>query len=362
MDETDVRTMLRGLADTVDGSARIDLPLAAQQGRRSRRWRQMRISGSLLAMGAAIGLIAAVLVVPGHRPVGVAPAVPAPLSAPAAFNPLVLYASFGWLPTGYVRGTKGQTFDSSGPSQLELFAWKGHSPMTLEVYPAGACTLARGSLSCPFVKGGLPVAGSAPKVNGRQALWLRGDFLSWQYAPGAWSVLDWGAGVPAVPGASEEATVMHVATTVRYGESTPLEFPYWMPRPPAKWGSYQIEFTERSGRNLALVTNWTERPAAAGGPMLQVVVMPEIPGDTCPAVNATERRVTLDGASAVLEDLGGTPGNPDVCAADVKGWTVGVGVVAYGKPTLSLSTVMDYARALRLHTADPAEWTTDPFR
>jgi hypothetical protein len=185
---------------------------------------------------------------------------------------------------------------------------------------------------------------------------------SWQYAPGAWAVLGWGAGMPAVPGASEEAVVMHVATTVRYGGSTPLEFPYRMPKPSARWAFYQIEFTERSGRNLALVTNWTERSARAGGPMLQVVVMPEIPGDTCPAVNATERQVTLDGTSAVLEDLGGRPGSPDVCAADVKGWTVGVGVLGPGKPTLSLSTVMDYARALRLHTADPAGWTTDPFR
>lgn len=362
MDETDVRTMLRGLADTVDGPARIDLPLAARQGRHSRHWRRTRISGSLLAMAAAIGLIAAVVVLPGHRTVGVTPAAPAPLSAPAAFNPLVLYASFGWLPPGYVRGTKGETFETSGPSQLELFAWKGRSGMTLDVYAAGACTEARGLLSCPFVEGGLPVAAPAPKVNGRQALWLRGDSLSWQYAPGAWAVLGWGAGVPAVPGASEEARIMHVATTVRYGRSTPLEFPYWMPKPPAKWGSYQIEFTERSGRNLALVTNWTERAAGAGGPMLQFVVMPEIPGDTCPAVNATERRVTLDGASAVLEDLGRTPGSPDVCAADVKGWTVAVGVIAYGKPAFSLSTVMDYAKALHLHTADPAEWTTDPFR
>lgn len=361
MDETDVRTMLRGLADTVDGSARIDLPLAAEQGRRSRHWRRLRISGSLLAMGAAIGVIAAVLVVPGDRTAGVTPAAPAPLSAPAAFNPLALYASFGWLPTGYVRGTKGETFETSSPSQLQLFAWKGHSAMTLDVYAAGACTLARGQLSCPF-GGTLQVAASAPKVNGRQALWLRGDVLSWQYAPDAWAVLGWGAGAPAVPGASEEARVMHIATTVRYGQSTPLEFPYWMPKLSARWGFYLIEFTERSGRNLALVTNWQERATGAGGPMLQVVVMPEIPGDTCPAVNATERQVTLDGASAVLEDLGGTPGNPDVCAADVHGWTVQVGVVAYGKPPLSLSTAMDYARALRLHTADPAEWTTDPFR
>jgi len=95
MDETDVRTMLRGLADTVDGSARIDLPLAAQQGRRSRRWRQMRISGSLLAMGAAIGLIAAVLVVPGHRPVGVAPAVPAPAAPARSLAPDAINGT-GW--------------------------------------------------------------------------------------------------------------------------------------------------------------------------------------------------------------------------------------------------------------------------
>jgi hypothetical protein len=361
MDEADVRTMLRGLADTMEGSARIDLPLAARQGRRSRHWRRMRISGSVLAMGAAIGVIAAVLVVPGHRTAGVAPAAPASPSAPAEFNPLVQYASFGWLPPGYVRGTKGQTFETSAPSQLQLFAWKGRSAMTLEVYAAGACTRARGRLSCPF-GGALQVARTAPEVNGRQALWLRGGFLSWQYAPGAWAVLSWGTGAQAVPAAREEATVMHIAAAVRYGGSKPLEFPYWMPKPSARWEFYLIEFTERSGRDLALVTNWKERGAGMGGPMLQVVVMPEIPGDTCPAVNATERQVTLDGASAVLEDLGGRPGNPDVCAADVNGWTVQVGVLVSGKPALSLSTVMDYARALRLHTADPAEWTTDPFR
>jgi hypothetical protein len=64
----------------------------------------------------------------------------------------------------------------------------------------------------------------------------------------------------------------------------------------------------------------------------------------------TARRVTLDGASAVLEDLGGTPGNPDVCAADVHGWTVSVGVVASGKQTLSLSTALDYPPSLNLST------------
>jgi len=358
MDETDLRTMLRGLADTVDGSAGIDLPLAAKQGLRGRHRRRLRIGGSVLAMAAATGLIAAVLAVPGHRTAGVAPAVPAAPAPPARFNSLVLYASFGWVPPGYTRVMPGEPSGISGPARLVLLTYHGSNRLSLAIYPAGACTRTSAQLSCP--QNVLRVVQAAPKVNGRQALWLQDKILAWQYAPGAWAMLSVGPGARVVLAPGEAAILRHIAATVRYGQSTPLEFPYWMPKPSASWQLSGVEFTERAGRALAVTTTW-QRGAALASSLLNVEVTPQFRG-SCPAVNTTRQRVTLDGASAILADIDGPPAIPDVCAADVHGWTVAVDVVAETKTTVSLSTVLGYARALRLRTSDPAQWTTDPFR
>jgi hypothetical protein len=169
----------------------------------------------------AVVAVAATLALPrwlatGHQErTGATPARPAPavpVAAPRQFNPLVPYASFGWLPGGFsenaANGIGYGSMFSSATGYLSLLAADtaaGHL-LALEVFPRGGCDLtAAGAAAVLRAHGSVQVtcttdaftfaaADAAPDVDGRPAVWV-GPFpgidqgIAWEYAPGAWAML-----------------------------------------------------------------------------------------------------------------------------------------------------------------------------
>jgi hypothetical protein len=370
MDEADMRTMLRGLADTVEGSARVDLPLAARQGRRNRRWRRMRVSGSVFAVGAAI---AAVLVLPGHRAAGVAPAVPASpasASAPKEFSPLVPYAAFSWLPARWHVGQKNPTFQNdemamSTPTLLDLPVWAPAGGADLLVFPAGQCKSTATTLLCNWQDITWRKQASAPEVNGRRAYWLTevgaapgSPTIAWQYAPGGWAMLSLSSATRARSG---QALALSLAAAVRFGGTAPVLFPYRFTGMAGSWQVSEVDYTMDAGQPAARMLHLTSGRLRK---QIQLDVSP--PGtvdEPCGKQGTASGTATLDGARVEILRKGG-----QLCGDDVDGLQIdlfienGVNGVAATPSGSGSGEVLGYARELHLLGTSQANWTANPLR
>jgi hypothetical protein len=390
MDEMHVRTMLGELADAEAPPARIDIPRAVSQGRRNRRWRRVAAGGSTLAISAVVGVVVSLVAVPGSGTAGTPHAgAPAgatstsgtePAAAPKRFDPLKPYASFGWLPAGYTTGGSFVQLAASTQS-VQLGAQAGSSPsatISLTVTVAGACT-GSGSPSLPVLScsyngsrsGPMRATSAAPRVDGRPAFWAEGQakdgMLIWEYAPGSWSILLVPSKIPAPPPANEQSVLLQVAANVRYGDTTPIRFPYLFTGVPAGWTVSGTEFTESSGRLLG--QSLSLGPAVDPG-ALGIAIMPAPPGNSCKFVAGQSQYVTLDGVKAVLRTLS-EPGKgyQSLCATKVNGLQVYVDLDTT-EPTSNtplpgvagLGGALGVAKALHLLGTDPANWTTSPLR
>jgi hypothetical protein len=369
MDETDVRTMLRGLADTVDGSARIDLPLAAQRGRRNRRWRNMRMSGSALAIGAVAGIVAAMVAFPDARTIVQAPeaSTSAPAAAPAQFDALVPYASFGWLPAGYSAPELPQ--DTSSIQSVMLSASKGGSIIMVDVWAAGACTdsgtSAQPELSCKDGAGesstdqGTAVSVRAPDVHGRPAYWESDGGspaeLRVEYAPDAWLTVD---GSPI-----GRSVMMRIAENIRFGTGTPIRFPFWasLPGLPADWRVQQVTYSESAGYPLSgeVLVGPASVPYA-----LNIEVEPGTLRQGCPDLEGQPREVNVGGTDIAFREMVGSDGRlQGICVADSGGMTISVVIMPGVRGAARFGSVWHIASELHLLPGtDPAVWTADPLR
>jgi hypothetical protein len=381
MDEDDMRAMLGRLADAEGPPPRIDVRQAIVRGRRGRRLRTMTTGGSTLAVGAVVGVVVA-LAVPGAARTGSAPesgvsasASPA-TAAPARFNPLVPYASFGWLPAGF-SPHGGAAPGAIMTAQAEgLSAGTGSeqvSRFNLTVTVARSCTES-GSAALPVLR--CPTAyrydyappiratSSAPDVNGRSAFWVTetgSSTLLWQYAPGAWSFLevvtvDW----PLTPARTQ--MVIRVAANVRYGNTAPLTFPYWTTGVPAGWKATLASFLvspsgQLLGQDVILGRAANPDPIEASPDTLQLTVVHAISPDPCkspPGGHVTN--VTLDGTKAIL-----TTGNGQgLCVGDVGGLWVSVSLSS--NPVGDTPGALGFARSLHLLGPDESNWTSNPMR
>jgi hypothetical protein len=369
MPETGLRTLLSRLADTEAPPARFDLQQAISEGLRIRRWRRIRAYGSVLAAGIAVALLALPVQRALHQPP--AGGQPQPGSTgPARFSTLVPYASFGWLPSGYRIGVQGGTMSRSEPEQLLLFAEPGPNaaPVMLTMYPAGKCRLEGTALPCSPYNTEWWVLSRAPDVNGRAAYWLYGTpGLAWQYAPDGWAELEWGStGKFWPPRGAERTAILRAAASVRYRQSAPITFPYWLAGPPKGWHLSNVGFdeltTEPSGVTLTLTDAAPGLPLDSVGfadaDTIQFQVVPaDSPDGGCgqnPAWNAT-----LDGARAEL-----SPDGKFLCAGNVHGLTVAVVLTVHGtiRNPAGPDGALGYARKLHLLGSDPASWTSSPLR
>jgi hypothetical protein len=274
MEEDTVRALLTKIADTPEPPpVRIDIEQARRDGRRRQLTARAAIpAAALIAAAVALGVIVAVphaLYPPERTRPSAAPSKPAgpvPVTAPAQFNPLVPYANFGWLPSGFSQdavSARWSPFQSS-PTSLTLGAQDaGSRTLLLTVNARGACQVSAAgpvdsAAQCHIVMGE-PGASKAPDVNGRPAWYFGyGDSIAWEYAPSAWATL--GAGMdettPAsyaqerAPSTQTKALLHQVASQVKFGQQQPIVLPFQMSAGlPKGWVLNSVSF-QVSGNKL----------------------------------------------------------------------------------------------------------------
>ena len=359
MDEAGLRTLLGRLADTEPPPARVDLDAAIARGRRGRRRRRVRAGVSvLLAAGAAAAVVAALLV-PAQRPDQRPDQQPTggPTAA-ARFNPLVPYAAFGWLPPGFQVGVRGGTMSRSGPAQLLLDAFSGsNARIQLFVYPTGICHVGHAEV-CSAYDTSQPVLSRAPDVHGHRAYWLTAAGLTWEYAPGAWSVLSWTPTSPWPPAGSERAAVLRAAAGIRYGQTASIRFPYRISGL-APWRVSNVSYTLLAGRPVVKTLEVSSGPAdTAGVDVLDVDFTPAAHSDwSCPTEGV--QHVTVGGVGAVLDN---SPGADRVCIPDWRGLRLSVMTAFVETPPPNPADALTVARKLHPIGPDPAHWTAGLLR
>jgi hypothetical protein len=312
MDENTVRTLLRAIADTPEPSPAVDLDRARRRGLR-RLWIRRCAAPALAMVAVAAAVIVPNELQINHPERTVAaPSHPATatLAAPERFNSLEPYAAFGWLPSGFSESAADGIDIGNGVATGTDFVGReaaapaaGHL-LYLTVSARGACQVAAASLLRQVRAGkAVPVTcdddsfsatGIAPDVAGRPAVWINDSGgIAWEYAPGAWASL----GTSITPAADEPhsrraaaergwvltprtsadrrargmtpaqmraaikkggliplspatlALLVRVASHVRYGQTTPVEFPFRLTGGlPKGWGLTQVSFGLSGGR------------------------------------------------------------------------------------------------------------------
>ena len=248
MVESQLRELYEQLASSEPPRSRADVGRAVSRGRRRFRVRRAGIaSAPVVAAAAVVGVILAVGAAPGiPARVGTTPSVgssprPAqPVQAPSRFDPLIPYASFGWLPAG-------QALMSGGTGRTEMYVKAGSHPgktvWSLTLYSAGRCKLsaAQKEMDCTYSASGgqtASITGRAPAVRGQRAFWAGGSLI-WQYARGGWALLSYGA----------RHDALKVAAHVRYGEGAapPIMFPAQLTGVPRTWQVSSVAYRPDAG-------------------------------------------------------------------------------------------------------------------
>ncbi|MFY9671639.1 MAG: hypothetical protein WAK44_27115, partial [Trebonia sp.] len=222
----------------------------------------------------AVVALAAALTVPGgllygHSERTVASPV---VGAPWQFNPLVPYASFGWLPPGYSESlANGTDFNPGTTSATDFVSREAAAPaagrlLSLQVEARDMCAVntvtdlraiirAHGQDQVACIDAAFTVTGAAPNINGRSAFWTdHGSGVAWEYAPDAWAELSLsgiaaGGGKPLPPTAATQALLQKVAAHVAYGGTTPLTFAFRLSGElPAGWQVWRASFDVSGGR------------------------------------------------------------------------------------------------------------------
>jgi hypothetical protein len=267
MDERAVRTLLHEAVRTPEPPSAVDVDAARRRG--SRRLRARRAALPVLAVVA----LAAALTVPGgllsrHPERTVASPV---VDAPWQFNPLVPYASFGWLPPGYSEKNAASDVNQGVTSATDFVSREAAAPaagrlLYLQVEARDMCAIntvtdlraivrARGQDQVACIGAAFTVTGTAPNINGQPAFWTdHGSGVAWEYAPDAWAELSLsgiaaGGGKPVPPTAATQALLQKVAARVVYGDTTPLTFAFRLSgKLPAGWQVWRASFDVSGGR------------------------------------------------------------------------------------------------------------------
>jgi hypothetical protein len=270
LDEDAIRALLHEAARTAEPLSAVDVDAARHRGRR-----QLRARRAALPVLAVVALAAALTVpgglLSGHTERTVASPV---VNAPWQFNPLVPYASFGWLPPGYSESlANGIDFNQGTTSATDFVSREAAEPVAgrllyLQVNARDMCAVntvtdlranirARGQVQVACIDAAFTVTGAAPDVNGRPAFWTdHGSGVAWEYAPDAWAELslsriaaDGGKALP--PSAATRALLLKVASHVAYGGATPLTFAFRLSGElPAGWQLWRASFDVSGGRML----------------------------------------------------------------------------------------------------------------
>jgi hypothetical protein len=323
------------------------------------------------------------------------------------FNPLVPYAGFGPLPSGFSEQSgpqlKGGTYTTlTTVVRTAVQPSTGHE-LVLTVSSAKACqgvTVHSGKLSTPPATAdcafsGHGVTGKAPAVNGRPAYWVNFDTLAWEYAPGGWAMLSPLAGAaqpagekgwvtrsvasggqgnvgqaiaanpgPAVkkglvipPSAATLTLLEKVASQARFGQKQPLVFPFQysgeLPR-----GSRATSATfSASGRRLIGVSV----SVGQGTSTSPLWISASVPGGSGCSFEPGDSVIRELDAPWVkhVEHYGSSGATESLCSIRPSSLTAGLSV-AISTSTDSLSAGAVLAR-LRFLGTSPSGWTVRPF-
>jgi hypothetical protein len=289
---------------------------------------------------------------------------PAPRDVPEQFNPLIPYASFGWLPEGFTTSQLGAIASTNATSITASDNAKGS--FSLSVMARGGCKGTATTVNCHKnsgnVTGPTPLNDPAPDVNGRPAYWTY-DGIMWEYAPGAWAVM----AVPGgqwMAGTAGQAQTLKVAAGVQYGYQTPLSFPFWLSGTPASWqveeGDYTNSAPPLDAQTLQLGP--AEMPQAAS-----VSVTSAGGNSTWCQYQQGDSYMTVDGVRALL--TGYETYGQSLCVSDLNGQTIVVQVAPRipqsGVPVPGAAAVggaVGLFKDLHLLGSQVSSWTTDPVR
>ena len=292
--------------------------------------------------------------------------------APASFDPLAIYATFGWLPPGF-SVTSPPTAQTATQSLAAVNGPNGQS-IALTVYAAHQCSVtgqfwspAQGTFqftdggrhkryphSRLYPRGLLCNAGAAQSLPGPilpaghlahgQPAYLMLDetghptALAWQYARDGWAVAQWSKG-------PRPAQLREMAARVRYRSNLRLAFPFRLAGVPASWkvagAGSQVEGGKLRGYELDLGPS--QDPHG-----ITILIEPSYP-DGCVNIGGKTKSVVFDGAAGVTRTAG-----QEACLGSLHGMYVYVSSDQAGG-------ALGLLRHLQVLGPDPANWTTQPL-
>jgi hypothetical protein len=251
--ESDLRELFDLQAATELPPVPVSIPAARRIARaRLVRRRAAAFGTPVLAAGAVVAVVLASLYAAGPGRPAIGSGVPV---APKLFNPLVPYATATWYP---YRPTLVGVSDWHTALLLRASSRAPAQSTEVALYPAGWCTLRSSRLSCGSTAAGtraeLTVTGHAPDVQGHAAYWTRfaggdlvalrppsggAEMVAFQYARGGWAVAE---------STGTLADVLRVASSLRYGQASPLRFPFRLTGLPSVWSEVLFAaFTRAEG-------------------------------------------------------------------------------------------------------------------
>jgi len=360
--EARLRDHFARLAELEQAPPNVSISAAVRRGRRLRRWRRARIAGSpVLAVSAVAAVVLAGLLPAGKvdsaRPRREA-ASPAdlPAAAPTQFDPLVPYASFGWLPPGERQAGGGNqpVEDVLNVDAGRTFTWQ------LSTYADGACQVeGDAELQCSLADSateGYPLAGRARSVSGRAAFWTGTRLhqsVAWQYAPNGWAVLS-----NARVTSQSSQMLLRIAAGVVFGAwQPPIEFAAQLTGVPPTWRISTDTFRQVSGMKLAYQYSFA---AAGSNPRDLPMITLSAGSGTCYFYPAGQSvRDVINDDHVVVNTIPAARGNPtvyQVCVPDANGLFVFISVIG-GNPVIDPVTLF---RHMKLLGTSPASWVTQP--
>ena len=372
MDEAGTRAVLERVAADDAPPTRIDIALARRKGFTRLLWRLAAIMGAVPVVAAAAVVVSGALPLgaSGHRP---AETPERQAAAPHRFNPLIPYASFGWLPPGKHVTT---AYTSAASEELEVGPTGSARSWNLMVFAPGSCNHTSGQLlgllhggHQPTLKCTLnwddpagrpaelanPVSGIAPPVNGHRAFWARpvcntdqcnmaADMLVWSYAPGHWARLS----------GPSRSDGLKIAGQVTFGTTAhAIRFPVKVTGAKPSWRVTMVQ-SAPSGRVLG-AQQWS-LGATATAPSFTVLPqgLAQVSG-TCNLQPASAARHQVINGFRVTTTI--TARASQICARHARGMSVYIGIAAEVTP----NAIAIFAHHLRLLGANPAAWTTQPL-
>jgi hypothetical protein len=381
--ENDLQAMFEWQASSDQPPAEISFPAARRRAQVHRRRRRVAAIGSpIVAAAAAVAIGLSLSVVSGVA--GTKPASTRPRVAPTRFNPLVPYASFGWLP-----GAPWQIDGSAYPTVLFLMANQvTHgteetlpSPQ-LVVYPARGCALTATRLACGsasnYTSEIASVSGRGPIINGHASYWAQVvqhqvdwfllpstlidgragpvRVLAFQSRRGVWALLDY----------PDRPTAIRIAQHVRFAQETHVRFPMQLTGLPRQWNTIQqVNYSPAggsllSGGALILAPRLEIQPDGAYYDHTLTVYQAGAgsPRYTCQpdGANGTSTCTVIDGDKVELTQL--FSGGNQLTAGDADGLDIQLNVAG---PDPAPSAAEVFAHHLKLLGPNPANWTTMPI-